>query len=122
VATVLDPRNLAELRAHARADDFAALIAKFDAYQTQLLADVRSALAVRDAEAAAKALHTFKGGASYFGAVEATALSKTLMELARAGQLDALAVRLGELDAAYARLRQAVENFTARPDGNSGKP
>jgi hypothetical protein len=54
--------------------------------------------------------------------VEATALSKTLMELARAGQLDALAVRLGELDAAYARLRQTVENFAARPDGNGGKP
>jgi signal transduction histidine kinase/DNA-binding NarL/FixJ family response regulator len=112
-STVLDPRHLTELRAHADAASFASLITKFDTYQAQLLEDVRDALAANDAAAAATALHTFKGGASYVGAVEATTLSKILMELARAGRLDEVAARLDELTAAYARLRQAVESFAA---------
>ena len=40
-------------------------------------------------------------------------MSQALEDLARDGQLDAVAARIEELEAAYARLRRAVEEFVA---------
>lgn len=110
---VLDYRNLSELRANTSAEAFAGLVAKFDAYQTGLLDDIRRGLAARDAPAVAAALHSFKGGAAYFGAVEVPLLCTTLGGLAQGGLIEKVAARLDELASAHAVLRRAVEDFAA---------
>jgi signal transduction histidine kinase/DNA-binding NarL/FixJ family response regulator len=110
---VLDPRHLTEFRANAGAEGFASFIAKFDPYQSELLEDLRRALAASDADAAAVALHTFKGGAAYVGAVALPPLCKTLELQARAGRLQEVAGRVPELVEAYEALRRAVMDFVA---------
>jgi HPt (histidine-containing phosphotransfer) domain-containing protein len=120
-ATVMDRRNLEELRENASAEGFAAFIANFDTYQAQLLEDIRRQLASRDAEAIARALHTFKGGAAYVGAVELPLLCKTLEGLAHDGQIDALAARMADLEASHARLSDAVAAFAAESQAGTGR-
>lgn len=113
---VLDRRNLSELRKHASADGFAAFVGKFESSQSQLLDEIHRALAARDPATLATALHTFKGGVAYVGAVALPPLCKELELLARAGQVDTVAARLDELTAAYARVRDAVQAFVATGD------
>ena len=116
-SAVLNPANLAGLRASIDAADFTAFVAKFATSQAQLLAEIRRALAARDAVALGAALHGFKGGAAFVGAVEVPALCQAFEQLVRAGKLDAVAARLEKLAAAHDQLRQAVEDFALTRPG-----
>lgn len=112
---VFDQRNLNELRTHASAEGFAAFLAKFESSQDELLTEIQRTLTSGDAKGLATALHTFKGGAAYVGALELPPLCKALELLARAGDIDVVAARLDELRTADARLRAAVRGFADRP-------
>jgi CheY-like chemotaxis protein len=116
-SAVLNPVNLASLRANVAAADFMAFVAKFATSQAQLLAEIRQALTARDAAALGAALHGFKGGAAFVGAVEVPALCQAFEQLVSAGKLDAVAARLEKLAAAHDQLRQAVEDFAVTRPG-----
>jgi signal transduction histidine kinase/CheY-like chemotaxis protein len=115
VDDVIDPRHLTELRANVSAAAFGAFVGKFQSCQTQLLEDIRQTAATGDGAALAAALHAFKGGAQYVGALAVPALCKTLETLAHDGRSDAVAARLDELVAAHAQLQQAVDRLACQP-------
>ncbi|WIM05149.1 MAG: ATP-binding protein [Candidatus Nitricoxidivorans perseverans] len=111
----LNPRFLRELRKSMSASGFAEFAARFDPYHSALLEEIRGGIAARDGEIVAGKLHMLKGGCAYVGSTELPGLCMALELRARAGDLDAVAARLPELEAAYDRLRQAVLAFTPDP-------
>jgi CheY-like chemotaxis protein/HPt (histidine-containing phosphotransfer) domain-containing protein len=70
-----------------------------------------------DAVATERCAHTIKGAAATMGAERLRALALDMEQAARAGNLAMVASALPEMDACYARLREAVANtdFGAEP-------
>ena len=67
--------------------------------------DVRSG----DTELVARALHSLKSSAGMIGGTELQGLAQDLEQLARSNETSRIANRLGELEAAVARLRPRLE-------------
>jgi PAS domain S-box-containing protein len=81
------------------------------------LAELRSALARRDAAGVRRAAHTLKGAVSYFGADEVTDAAQRLEELGRSADLGRAAAALDTLEQVIARLRPAL--LALAGDGHS---
>jgi CheY-like chemotaxis protein len=108
---IIDPRHLREFRKTVAAEDFYGFLGKFDGHHQPLLAGIRAASMSGSSAEAAKLLHVLKGGSAFVGGIELPALCKTLELLAKAGNTAEVAARIGELEAAYARLLAAVLSF-----------
>jgi CheY-like chemotaxis protein len=95
------------------------LAALFLGESPQALRRVAEALAGGDPEAAQLAAHALKGSVGNFGAPEAVRAAARLEGLAGRADLAAARESLPALEEAVQRLRQALEEWLALPDGAS---
>lgn len=106
----IDPAAFAELQESAGADFVRELIDTFLEEAPTMLADLRGALAARDADAFRRAAHSLKSNSNTFGALALGALARDL-ELqglpADAQPLDALEAGYARAAAALTELRDA---------------
>ena len=100
----IDPAAYAELQATAGHDFARELIGTFLEEAPTMLAELRTALATRNAESFRRAAHSLKSNSHTFGAMALGALAREL-EL---NGLPADAQPLDVLDAAYARAAAAL--------------
>ena len=92
---------------------FRRIFAKFVETTDAGLVALHDHLVRGEGEAAAELLHKLKGGSTYVGSRRLPGLCKELELQARAGQSGAVMDRLEELAAAYAHLRQQLEDLLA---------
>jgi HPt (histidine-containing phosphotransfer) domain-containing protein len=103
----IDPAAFAELQASAGEDFTRELIDTFFEEAPAMLADLRTALAARDADAFRRAAHSLKSNSQTFGALALAALARDL-------ELKGLppdAVPLAALEAAYGRAAAALKGL-----------
>jgi CheY-like chemotaxis protein/HPt (histidine-containing phosphotransfer) domain-containing protein len=109
---VLDAAILAALRKlyddDATSAGFTELIEQFIQETTDQLAALHSVLRVDDAAALEQLAHTLKATTSHLGALGMTKLCYTLQRLGRSGELAAAPGYVRQLDAEFARVRQAL--------------
>jgi HPt (histidine-containing phosphotransfer) domain-containing protein len=109
---LIDPATFAELQDAAGAEFVTELVDTFLQEAPGMLADLRAALAARDAERFRRAAHSLKSNCHTFGA---TALGALAREIELRG-LDADPARdtaaLGALDTAYAKAAAALKALT----------
>ena len=84
----------------------------------QLLAVIRRAVDAGDGEELRRAAHTLKSNSATFGALTLAALCRDLEGQGKTGMLDGAAERVGQVEAEYAKVRQALQ--TARSAGQAG--
>ena len=108
---VIDPATFAELQGAAGAEFVAELVGTFLEEAPGMLADLRAALAARDAERFRRAAHSLKSNSHTFGATALGALAREI-EL-RGLQADPTrdAAALDALDAAYAQAAAALKEL-----------
>ena len=99
----LDPATFTELEAAAGADFARELIGTFLEEAPLMLAELRSTLATRDADAFRRAAHSLKSNSQTFGALALGALAR---ELELKGLSDAAPLAL--IDQEYARAAAAL--------------
>ena len=91
----------------------------FVADRATLLGDIRRAISENDAKAAREVAHRLKGVLATLAASAATATAQRLEELARTGDLGAVASTLDrlerEIDAAQAELARLVDELAPNP-------
>ena len=75
---VIDPSTFAELQESAGADFVAELVGTFLEEAPGMLAELRAALAVRDAERFRRAAHSLKSNSHTFGATALGALAREI--------------------------------------------
>jgi len=87
----------------------------------RLIATLRTALDAGDAVAAIRGAHTIRGASATVGGEALRAVAWEMEKAGVAGDLAAVAARLPELESELARLREAMDRFSAeirpRPDG-----
>lgn len=110
MATALDPKVLADLRASVGGDEafFAELVDELLADVPRQLAILREAASSGDAERARRAAHTLKGHGRTFGAGELSELGLELETAATAGDLATVLTRLDAIEEAWVRTRAAL--------------
>jgi HPt (histidine-containing phosphotransfer) domain-containing protein len=111
----LDESTLDELRASVGGDEsfLAELVGEFLEDAPRQLETLRSGLEGGDAETVRRAAHTLKGNGRTFGAEELASVSQELEAAAKAGDLDAARARVPDLEAAWDRLRPALEEMSS---------
>jgi HPt (histidine-containing phosphotransfer) domain-containing protein len=116
VADVLDQRVLDDLLASVGGDRafLAELIDELLDDAPRQLATLRAAVTAGDAESARRAAHTLKGNARTFGAAELASPCQEAEAAAAEGDLDAVRLRLDDIDAAWDHVRAEL---TAVRDG-----
>ncbi len=102
----IDPATFAELQATTGADFAVELVDTFAEEAPQMLAEMRLALAVADAERFRRAAHSLKSNGNTFGAMR-------LAEMARALELGGLPESPALLDAVAAELDSALAALKA---------
>jgi len=75
----------------------------------ELVQTMRQAHANHDAEGLQRAAHTLKSSSATLGALPLSELSKKVEMLVKAGQMDVAGEQIAEVEAEYARVRQALE-------------
>ena len=103
--TTIDAAVFSELQDTAGAEFVAELVATFFEEAPQMLADLRDALTLRDAERFRRAAHSLKSNSHTFGAMQ---LGQLARELELGGLCDD-AAPLVALDAEYARVVAALK-------------
>jgi HPt (histidine-containing phosphotransfer) domain-containing protein len=109
-APVLDPRAIAELL-ESTGDDPEFVNEVVDTYLADAPRQVdamRAALAAGDLVALGRAAHTLKGNSRDLGATTLAELARGLEEQARAGDGTDAAARIDAVDAAFARVAEAL--------------
>ncbi len=81
----------------------------------RLLAAIRRAVDAGDGESLHRAAHTLKSNSATFGALTLAALCRDLEGQGKTGMLDGAAERVAQVEAEYAKVRQALEE--TRPAG-----
>ena len=94
---LIDPATFRELQETAGADFVKELVAAFLEEAPVMLADMRAALAAKEAERFRRAAHSLKGNCNTFGALGLAAMAKDL--------------ELGGLDRALAAGPQAIDRL-----------
>jgi CheY-like chemotaxis protein len=112
-AEVLDPAALNELCLLAGGDTtfLTKLIATFFLTAEQLFADLRQAAERREPAALTLAAHSLKGNSRQFGAPELANLCFELEAMGRAGQMEGIAGKITQAEAAYRLVSVAVEQW-----------
>ena len=105
--SVIDPATFAELQGAAGAEFVSELVGTFLEEAPGMLADLRAALAVRDAERFRRAAHSLKSNGLTFGAGTLAAMAREL-EL---GGLAADTTRLDALEREYDRTAAALKEL-----------
>jgi CheY-like chemotaxis protein len=94
------------------------LAGMFEVEAPRMLAEVREAIAARDAARLQRAAHTLKGAVGTFGARATFAAALRLEVMGRDGDLSGAAEAAEALEQAVARLRQALAEYVhAEPQG-----
>ena len=107
----IDAVTFAELQETVGADFVVELVDTFLAEAPGLLAELRRALAARDAEGFRRAAHSLKSNGHTFGALALGGLAREL-ELAGLGEdTDTQTRALDSLEAAYARAAAALQDL-----------
>jgi two-component system sensor histidine kinase/response regulator len=117
VASALDPTVTARLRGLAAATDPSVLQEIYDAFMSsavEYLAAIRDGAARNDAEGLRKSAHALKGASATIGAQRLAELCRQLEALGVAGQVDGAGQRLEQLEQEFARVKNAVEQQTAK--------
>ncbi|MCQ6262090.1 Hpt domain-containing protein [Alcanivorax sp. MM125-6] len=109
---VLDETVLAELR-EVMGSDFETLVESYGRDGGQRLDALRQAVAQGDADQARQQAHSFKGSSSNLGARRVAAQCLELEQLARTGDLSALAERLDPLEDAFNESCRSLRALTA---------
>jgi len=112
-AELLDQALLQELLETLGKAGFRRIFDKFRETTDAGLATLREFLARGEGGDAAELLHKLKGGSAYVGSRQLPRLCKELELQARAGQLGTVMERLGEVEAAYARLCHELDALLA---------
>ena len=79
----------------------------------RLLGAMQVALAANNAEEFRRAAHSFKSNSKSFGAMTLSELAKGLEEMGKSGMLEGAAERIAQAEAEYARVKAALQAFTA---------
>jgi len=113
VSAPLDESTLDELRASVGGDQafLAELADELLADAPRQLEALRAGLAAGDAEPVRRAAHTLKGNGRTFGAEELASVSQELEAAAAAGDLGAAGAKVADLEAAWERVRPALESL-----------
>lgn len=114
---ILDPEAIANLRSFSPdgTDDFLKEILGIFLEDTPLrIAELHSTFSAGDAAAFARAAHTIKGSSSNVGANELRALAAQLELDARQNGLAGLDRQVPELEAAFARVKAAIDQLLQR--------
>ncbi len=85
-----------------------------DAYfedSPRLIAQLRQALADRDADSFRTAAHSFKSTSASFGALNLAAIARALEQAGKEGALDGIGPRLEELCAEYGQVELALKEL-----------
>ena len=106
----LDHEALAELR-EVMDDDFQILIATFLSDSQERVRTLRSALEAGDAEAFAKAAHSFKGSCINIGAPLLGRLCLEAEQLGRSGALSSGADLIDRIETEFAEVRRALADY-----------
>jgi HPt (histidine-containing phosphotransfer) domain-containing protein len=109
-ASAIDPSALDALSETTGGDPefMAELIDVFLADAVDLLAAMDDASAAGDAAELRRAAHSLKSNSATFGATALTALSRSLEDLGRAAELDAVGSLLAEARAEFARVERSL--------------
>ena len=83
---------------------------------------LRSCLAASDVEGTVRQAHTIKGASANVGGESVRAVAFEMEKAAGAGELAEVAAQLPELDARFARLREAMQVFADEKKLGSSKP
>jgi len=105
----LDPAVLAELAENTDVDFVRQVIDTYLEDSPQLLAALRQALAGGDAETARRAVHSLKSNSASVGAGGLAEQAREAEQLAKAGDLAAVAGRQDGLAAEFARVAAALK-------------
>jgi CheY-like chemotaxis protein/HPt (histidine-containing phosphotransfer) domain-containing protein len=110
-STVIDQAAFDELVA-STGNDAAFIRELIDTYLTdapELMAQMRSALAVSDAETFRRAAHSLKSNSASLGAMALSEQAKELEMMGKAGALEGAADKIAAADSEYARVKAALE-------------
>ena len=107
----IDLPTFEKLKNDAGADFVGELIATYCEETPQLIAKLRYALDVNDADAFRRAAHSIKSTSNTFGALSLSAMSRELEMLGRAGDLAGAQEKVDRLAAEYDRVQQALEDL-----------
>jgi len=107
-AEAIDPEVMEEFRA-MMGEAASELIGLFLEDTPNLLADLRGAVAQKDAERLQRAAHTLKSSSASFGAMGLSALCRELEVMGRAGTLEGVAKKVAQIEAEYERVKIALE-------------
>ncbi len=88
------------------------IAAVFLEHTPQILKEIHTAIATRDAKSLERAAHTLKGSVSVFGADAAGAAAQELEALGRAGAVEGAEIFCATLEAEVAQLRIALAELT----------
>lgn len=80
----------------------------------QRLVDLKAARSANDRPLYVRSAHTVKGSSANVGAVEMKTLAEKLEQRSKLEPLDSLDAELAELDAAFERVKQALESLLAQ--------
>ena len=109
---VIDPATFAELQGAAGAEFVAELVGTFLEEAPRMLAELREALAERDAERFCRAAHSLKSNSQTFGAAALGALARELELRGQGADPARDAAALDALDAAYAQAAAALAELS----------
>ena len=104
-ATTIDPTTFAELQATTGAEFVVELVETFAEEAPQMLAEIRSGHAAKDAERFRRAAHSLKSNSNTFGAVRLAEMARTLELGGLPGSSAPLDAVAAELDATLAALK-----------------
>lgn len=113
-ASIIDPEAIENLRALGDEGDDTFLREIITIYLEdvpQRLVDLKNARSGDDRALYVRSAHTIKGSSANVGAIEMRLLSEKLEHRAKAEALNTLDPQLGELDAAFARAKQALQTL-----------
>ena len=109
---IIDPGTFVELQEAAGADFVAELVGTFLEEAPSMLAELRNALAHRDAERFRRAAHSLKSNSQTFGALALGALAREIELQGLNADPARDAAALAALDAAYAQVAVALTVLT----------
>ena len=108
---VIDQTIFEELNQMSGEDFINELIDTFLEDAPKMIAEIKSALNTKDADAFRRAAHSMKSNAATFGASQLAGLSKELEMLGKENKLDDSGDKLRTLEEAYACVREELKGL-----------
>jgi HPt (histidine-containing phosphotransfer) domain-containing protein len=108
----IDLPTFERLKNDAGADFVGELVETYGSETPQLIARLRYALDVNNADAFRQAAHSIKSTSNTFGALSLGEMARELENLGRAGDLAGAPAKVDRLAAEYDRVQQALEDLS----------